>query len=185
MANWQYGTQWLTVLIVIDNHYHEMRTQEANLDLIGRIFRKRSKQISKHLDGMRLLNPEEHWLEWLGNDPRSAVYDQIEKMFREQRTGATLERLTVTSKPCYLTGGKESFGKILVIRAGIAVPFDAVVLEPNDSRQQVHGVFSWVAVNLDKGQERQDRTWLDLGDDSTNATELLEARIYFDRTDSM
>jgi hypothetical protein len=93
----------------------------------------------------------------------------------------------VTETPAYFTGGKPSAdpSEVLVVRAGLAVPFDAIVAESKDIRHQVCGVFSWVAVNLDGEKERRDRTWLDLGDDAQHAAALLKGRMYFDGVDGL
>jgi hypothetical protein len=32
---------------------------------------------------MSLLNPDEHWLGWLGRDPRAAVHDELESIFQQ------------------------------------------------------------------------------------------------------
>lgn len=138
--------------------------------------------MNKTSDDLSLLDPEKHWLGWLGDDPQSAVRDGLEGIFQEQVQGTKLEQLVLVDPPSYLTGGKPSSdpSKLVVTRAGLVVTFEAIVVEPNGTRHHLTGAFSWVAVNLDTSHNRIDRRWLDLYQDAEHAPELLKARMYFD-----
>jgi hypothetical protein len=68
--------------------------------------------------------------------------------------------------------------KMTVRRAALAVPFALAVLTPDGHRYVHTGVFSWVAVHLDKPDQRRDRTWFELGVSRADAAEDLKRRIY-------
>jgi hypothetical protein len=125
------------------------------------------------------LDPRQHWLGWLGVDPRAALREELERCFSQQVAGSVLERLALTREPRYLTGGRraEDPSKIVVVRAALAAPFAAVVRDPQGGLHELTGVFSWVAVGLE-GDDRRDRFYLDLGDDAVLALDRLTERIY-------
>jgi len=131
-------------------------------------------------DNLSFLNPDEHWLGWLGDDPRSAVRSQLEALFQRQTPGAKLEQLVITSQPKYLTGAKPTADpdQVEVVRAALAAPFYSLVREASGALHEVEGVFSWAAVGLNETNGRLDRMWLDLFDDADQAFDLLDERVY-------
>ncbi|MEU8777063.1 hypothetical protein [Streptomyces sp. NPDC048606] len=115
-------------------------------------------------DFARLTDPD-HWLGWLGERPAVAVRESIEGILREQVPDAVLEWFKVPEVPRYLTGarrGTDGANTVLVTRAGIAVPFALSVVSPGRRREILQGVFTWVAVGLDRPDGRKDRVWFDL-----------------------
>ena len=79
------------------------------------------------IDDFSSLTTSDHWLGWLGDDPARAVRSEIEDILRQQVPTARLVWVRLLEKPYYLTGGRklpEDPGKIIVTRAGLAVPFE-------------------------------------------------------------
>jgi hypothetical protein len=129
-------------------------------------------------DDFSPLNPSEHWLGWLGDDPACAVRSEIEGILRQQVPTAHLEWVRLVDKPYYLTGGRklpDDPGKLILTRAALAVPFELQVRSAGRV-DQLRGVFSWVAAGLDGA--RRDRVHFDLDADFASACEQLAARIY-------
>ena len=127
------------------------------------------------------LTDSKHWLDWLGPQPAGAVRDSIAGILDEQVSGATLEWIKVTDVPRYLTGGRpqpDDEGRIIVTRAGIALPFALSVISPGHKREILQGAFSWIAVRLDQLGNRKDQVWLDLRADLDWAATELRSRIY-------
>lgn len=129
-------------------------------------------------DDFSRLDPGEHWLGWLGDDPARAVRDAAEAMLEAQVAGARVDWMRIVERPHYLTGGRRTPDgkKVLVTRAALAAPFVLSVRDPSGSVEELRGVLSWVASGLDG--ERRDRTFLDLGRDFDWAKQELQARIY-------
>ena len=121
----------------------------------------------------------EHWLGWLGEDPAKALRDTVEGMLEAQVAGAHLVWMQLTGAPHYLTGVKrtEDGKKIQVTRAGLAAPFRLAVHDPSGDVDELVGIATWVATGLD-GNERRDRTFLDLNKDMDWGKTQLEARIF-------
>ncbi len=135
-------------------------------------------------DDFSRLDPTQHWLGWLGDDPARALRDAAERMLESQVAGARVEWMQLVDSPHYLTGGRRTDDgkKLLVTRAALAAPFVLSVRDPSGDVEELRGVLSWVACGLDGG-ERRDRTFLDLRVDFAWAQEQLQARIYeIDRT---
>ncbi|MFB8241052.1 hypothetical protein ACFC58_31395 [Kitasatospora purpeofusca] len=132
-------------------------------------------------DDFAALTDSEHWLDWLGPQPAVAVRDSIAQILDEQVSGATLEWLKITDVPRYLTGGRphpDDEDRMIVTRAGIAVPFALSVVSPGRKREILQGAFSWAAVGLDRPGARKDQVWLDLRADLDWAETELRNRIY-------
>ncbi|MFJ1708514.1 hypothetical protein [Kitasatospora sp. NPDC088346] len=132
-------------------------------------------------DDFAKLTDSEHWLDWLGQQPAAAVRDSIAGILDEQVSGATLEWIKVTDVPRYLTGGRpqpDDEDRMIVTRAGIALPFALSVISPGRRREILQGAFSWAAVRLDQPGDRKDQVWLDLRADLDWAEAELRTRIY-------
>ncbi|MFJ9608563.1 hypothetical protein ACIRS1_19720 [Kitasatospora sp. NPDC101176] len=131
-------------------------------------------------DDFSRLTDSDHWLEWLG-DPAAAVRGSIVDCLTSQAPGAVVEWVKIIDDPRYLTGGPRSPERddlMIVRRAGLAVSFALAVTAPGRERDVLTGVFSWVAVRLDRPGERKDRVWLDLWADLDRAAAELGKRIY-------
>lgn len=132
-------------------------------------------------DDFAKLTDSPHWLDWLAEEPSSAVRDSIARILDEQVTGAVLEWIKVLDDPRYLTGGRRHPGdpsRVTVTRAGIALSFALSVTSPGHAREILQGVFTWVAVSMDQPGRRKDRVWLDLRVDLDWAETQLRERIY-------
>lgn len=131
-------------------------------------------------DNLELLDPEKHYLGWLGDDPRQAFRVELERLFVQQSPGSKLEQVVLTSAPKYVTGAKPSPDrtKTFLVRTALAAPFHALVREGSGTLHEVVGVFTWAAANLHVQDGRCDRIWLDLFDDADRAFELLKVRVY-------
>ena len=132
-------------------------------------------------DDFSKFTSSEHWLDWLGEQPAVAVRDSIAEILDEQVSGAVLEWMKVLDVPRYLTGGRpqpDDESRMVVTRAGLALPFALSVTSPGRRREILQGVFSWVAVKLDQPGDRKDQVWLDLRVDLDWAETELRNRIY-------
>ncbi|MFF8837541.1 hypothetical protein [Streptomyces sp. NPDC015130] len=132
-------------------------------------------------DDFAKLTEPDHWLGWLGEQPVTAVRDSIAEILDEQVSGATVEWIKVVDAPRYLTGGRpepDDESRMIVTRAGIALPFALSVTSPGRRREILEGVFSWVAVSLDQPGNRKDQVWFDLRADLDWAETELRNRIY-------
>ena len=142
---------------------------------------RRNPEFGPPKDDFSKLSESGHWLGWLGEAPSAAVREGIAELLDEQVAGAVLEWVKVPDAPRYLTGGRLQPGdqsRLVVTRAGLALPFVLSVSTPDGSRDTLTGVFSWVSVNLDRPRARQDQVWLDLRADLDEAEETLRSRIY-------
>jgi hypothetical protein len=138
-------------------------------------------------DYERLESPD-HWLGWLpGSSPGLTIRQAIERRLADHVPGSRIEWLKVIDDPAFLTGGVRSpedsdtdpgFVRMTLRRAALAVPFALAVLTPDGHRYVHTGVFSWVAVHLDKPDQRRDRMWFELGASRADAAEDLKRRIY-------
>lgn len=66
----------------------------------------------------------------------------------------------------------------VLVRAGLAMPFKAIVCQPGGIVHEINGVLTWVATGLDTENDRKDNVYLDLDDAAESATDLLEQRLY-------
>lgn len=131
------------------------------------------------------LQPTEHMLKWLADDPYAAIYAQVEHILDQQVPGSRLESFRVTSEPQWLTGGRRSDDNpdlMVVVRTGVAFEFSLVVHEPSGATQELQGVYSWVGVHLDDQENRKQRLWFDLGGslETYGSAGELQDRLYFD-----
>ncbi|MFC9927857.1 hypothetical protein [Streptomyces sp. NPDC127190] len=132
-------------------------------------------------DDFAKLVDSQHWLGWLGEQPAVAVRDSIAGILADQVAGADLEWIKILDVPRYLTAGRprpDDASRLVVTRAGIALSFALGVTSPGREREILQGVFSWVAVGLDRPGERKDRVWFDLRADLDWAETQLRERIY-------
>ncbi|MFD7710185.1 hypothetical protein ACFV6E_08135 [Streptomyces sp. NPDC059785] len=132
-------------------------------------------------DEFARLTESTHWLDWLGDDPARAVRDSVEGCLTDQVAGAVLDWLKILDDPRFLTGGRprpDHPDRIIVTRAGLALPFALSVTAPGRKREILTGVFTWVAVGLDQPGGRKDQVWLDLRADPDWAEAELRKRIH-------
>ncbi|MCA9032137.1 MAG: hypothetical protein KDA69_16990 [Planctomycetaceae bacterium] len=136
------------------------------------------------MDDFSLLEPSAHMLAWLSDDYQAAVRDEILNALRKQVPGSTLEALSVTSDPQWLTGAipsEDDPDKAILVRTGVAFEISLVVQEPSGESHHLEGVYSWVGVNLNDAEAVQQRIWFDIGGkllEFGSAGELA-ARMYF------
>lgn len=131
-------------------------------------------------DFAKLTSPH-HWLGWLAAEPASAIRAELARALSEQVAGAVLEWVKVIEDPSFLTGGlRREDDAVIVVRAGLAVPFALSVVTPSE-RHILTGTLSWVATSLHRPGERRDRTWFDVGMSQSEAATELERRLYPDR----
>ncbi|MCA0315037.1 MAG: hypothetical protein LCH63_14555 [Candidatus Melainabacteria bacterium] len=76
------------------------------------------------------------------------------------------------------TAADEDSYTFVLVRAGLAMPFKAIVCQPGGIVHEINGVLTWVATGLDTENERKDNVYLDLDDAAESATDLLEQRLY-------
>ena len=134
-------------------------------------------------DDLSALTEPNHWLGWLGDDPGREVRDLIEESLTDQVAGTRIEWLKLTGEPKFLTSGKrqpDDPEKLLVVRAGLAVPFALSVRMPTGTRDLLLGVFSVALVGMDDPANTRQRLWLDLGADIEQIGAELENRLYND-----
>lgn len=130
-------------------------------------------------DDFTPLTSADHYLAWLGDDPAQAVRDELEAMLQKQVLSARVAWVHLEGEPQFLTGGRrlpEEPNKIIVTRAALAVAFELFVTSDTGD-ETLRGVFSWAATGLD-GENRRDRTWLDINADFDETSQLLKGRIY-------
>jgi hypothetical protein len=131
-------------------------------------------------DDFERLNSADHYLEWLGEDPPKAIRRQVERMLQEQVAGSVLRWIRVSDAPYFLTGGRKMENeptKVILTRAGLALPFQLEVRSPEGTDHALNGVFSWVATHLD-APPRKDQCFFDLDVTQDWAAEQLKQRLY-------
>jgi hypothetical protein len=137
-------------------------------------------------DFTRLESPD-HWLGWLPGTPAAAVRASIESVVAGQVPAATVPWIKVVDTPVFLTGGvrdPSDGDRIVVRRAGLAVPFALGAIAPGRPVDVLTGVFTWVATGLDAPEGHADQVWFDLGMTRQQAETRLEGRIFeLDRPD--
>ncbi|MCE3033016.1 hypothetical protein [Streptomyces sp. CMSTAAHL-2] len=132
-------------------------------------------------DDFAELTESRHWLDWLGEQPAVAVRESIPGILDEQVPGAVLEWVKILDAPRYLTGGRPQPGdadRMIVTRAAVALSFALSVTGPGGRREVLQGVFSWIAVGLDRPGERKDQVWFDLRAGLDRAEAHLRERIH-------
>jgi len=131
-------------------------------------------------DDLTALTSQDHFLEWLGDDPGKAVRDAIESLLVQQVPSTRLEWVRLEGTPYFLTGGRELKslpGQLLVTRTGVAVAFELQV-STDKQDERLRGVFTWVAIHLDDPDQRNDQVFLDLNVDQEQAETYLKLRLY-------
>ena len=68
------------------------------------------------------LQPTEHMLEWLSEDPYMSICAEIEQGLQQQVPGSQLTSFCVTSNPQWLTGAKpdQDPSEMILVRTGVA-----------------------------------------------------------------
>ncbi|NUT06391.1 MAG: hypothetical protein HOV76_23205 [Hamadaea sp.] len=130
-------------------------------------------------DDFAYLTEADHWLDWLGDDPASAVRDSVLEVLREQVPEASLRWMKIVAEPRFLTAGRpapDDPDKLLVTRAALAVSFALGVDSPGERYEILWGVFSAAVVGLDQPVGRS-RIWFDLWTDLDEVEEQLPDRI--------
>lgn len=140
---------------------------------------------SQHpMDDFAKLNETEHMLEWFAPEPYAAIRSSIEDILKQQAADSRLTTLKVLSEPQWLTGALPSRGDgdmLKLVRSGVAFELGLTV-ESQGQSHELTGVFTWVAVHLDKPGQQKQRAWLDLdGNLKRFGSEgELKTRVYFE-----
>lgn len=136
------------------------------------------------LDDFSKLKETEHMLKWFADDPYAAMRSSIEDSLKQQVPDSHLTSLRVLSAPQWLTGAVPSerdSGKAILVRSGVAFEV-ALTVESRGQTHQLSGVFTWVAVHLDKPGQHKQRVWMDLDGklEQFGSEGELKARVYFE-----
>jgi hypothetical protein len=118
-------------------------------------------------DDFAKLTGSDHWLEWLGDDPATAVRTSVAEILEEQVAGAALTWFKIVDEPKFVTAGRRSPDDpelLIVTRAGMAAPFALGVAKPgpDGGLEILWGVFSVAVVGIDRGDKARSRVWFDL-----------------------
>jgi hypothetical protein len=137
------------------------------------------------MDDLTPLKKTEHMLRWLADEPFSAIRSSIEGILKEQVADSHLVESRITSEPQWLTGARPHNAdrtKSILVRTGVAFEF-ALTVESHAGSEQLQGVFTWVAVNLDQPGRRMQRQWMDIGGtlSAFGSGGELKARVYLER----
>ncbi|WP_163507315.1 hypothetical protein [Fodinicola acaciae] len=130
-------------------------------------------------DDLRRLEPPDHWLGWLPDEPGPAVRTSIEGILDQQVAGSVVDWLKIIDEPVFLTSARrlpDDPDRVIATRAALAVSFALGARPPGGDSVILTGVFSWVAAGLDG--ERADQLWFDLGMSREEAETALKERIY-------
>jgi hypothetical protein len=136
------------------------------------------------LDDFARLKETEHMLQWLAEEPYAAIRSSIEDSLKQQVADSRLVSLRVLSEPQWLTGALPSKGdgsKAILVRSGVAFEV-AFTAETREQSHQLRGVFTWVAVDLDKPGQHKHRVWMDLDGklDQFGSEGELKTRVHFE-----
>ena len=136
------------------------------------------------MDDFAQLKQTEHMLQWFADDPYAAIRSSIDDMLKQQVSDSRLMILRVLSKPQWLTGARPSDtdrNQAILVRSGVAFEFDLSV-ESGGQTHQLSGVFTWVAVHLDKPGQHKHRVWMDLSGslEKFGSEGELKTRVYFE-----
>ena len=136
------------------------------------------------MDDFAKLKETEHMLQWFADEPYAAIRSSIEDMLKEQVADSRLTKLSVLSEPQWLTGARPSeadSSKAILIRSGVAFEFGLSV-ESQGKAHQLTGVFTWVAVHLDRPGLHKHRVWIDINGTLTafGSEGELKNRVYFE-----
>ncbi len=103
-------------------------------------------------DDFGRLERADHWLGWLPGAPAVVVRDSVANLIDEQVAGAVLEWMKIVDEPVFLTGAKrgpDGVEQLILVRAGMALPFALAVRAPSGQRDVLLGAFTWVIAGLD------------------------------------
>ena len=136
------------------------------------------------MDDFTKLKKTEHMLKWFADDPYAAIRSSVEDTLKQQVPDSRLVTLGVLSEPQWLTGALPSEGgssKAILVRSGVAFEF-ALTVESQGRSHQLFGVFTWVAVHLNKPGQHKQRVWMDLDGklEQFGSEGELKTRIYFE-----
>lgn len=134
------------------------------------------------MDDFQPLKSSEHMLKWLAEDPYAEIRGSLEEMVQEQAPGSKVTGIRVTSDPQWLTGGRpsdENPDHVVLVRTGVAFALEMDVASGDGSEQQVRAIYSWVGVQLDSPDARQ-QIWIDVDGtlEQFGAEGELKSRIY-------
>ncbi len=137
------------------------------------------------MNEFKKLIPTEHMLKWLSDKPYEQIISQIESMLGQQVPGSKIIRFSVNSEPDWLSGGRknpEDEAKVILVRAGVAFEFALIVQTSVSQMDDLSGVFTWCAVNLDVPGDVKQRYWLDIDEslETFGSKGELKDRIYFE-----
>ncbi len=138
---------------------------------------------------LKKLEPTLHMLRWLSEDPFRTIVEEITSILNRQVPGSILHRFHVVSEPDWLTGALPSSddpSKVILVRTGVAFPFELSVETPAKELFELCGVFSWVGINLNLPGQAKQRTWFDIDGDmqSFGSKGALRERVYFEANPS-
>jgi hypothetical protein len=129
-------------------------------------------------DDFSSLENSNHWLDWIGDEPGQEIRVRIESALRNQEPSTRVESIRAIGEPCFLTSARddpEDTEYAVLTRAGLALQL-LVDVAFDDGKEQLSGVFSWVAANLN--DDRTDRIYFDISADFELASEALKVRLY-------
>ena len=136
------------------------------------------------MDDFTKLKQTEHMLVWFADEPYASIRSSIEGMLKQQVTDSRVTELRVLSEPQWLTGAIPSeadSSKAILVRSGVAFEFGLSV-QSQGQTYPLAGVFTWVAVHLDRPGQHKHRVWIDLsGTLATFGSEgELRTRVHFE-----
>lgn len=131
------------------------------------------------------LEQTKHMLEWLNDDPYSAIVTMAENVFSQQVSGSKIVEFVVTSEPDWLTGGlpeADNPDKMVLVRAAVAFECAIKIGSPDGQLHELQWVFTLAGVNLNNDRLRSQRLWVDLGGvlEEFGSQGALMTRVYFD-----
>jgi hypothetical protein len=126
-----------------------------------------------------------HMFKWLHPDPTEAIKTAFQENLNSQVSGSVLTKLHIVNSPQWLSGGirqEDDEDKVILVRAGVAFSFILNVQDASDVVHELTGVYSWVAVNMNKNEETKQRTWFDLNGtlEEFGSKGILATRVYFE-----
>ena len=129
-----------------------------------------------------------HMLEWLNDEPYSAIVTMVENVFGQQVPGSKIVEFVVTSEPDWLTGGlpdSDDPKKIVLVRAAVAFECGIKISSPDGQLHELNGVLTLAGTHLNNDQLRQQRFWVDLDGtlEEFGSQGALMTRVYFDGDD--
>lgn len=138
------------------------------------------------MDDFSPLDATYHMLQWLADDPYPAIRYEVEQLLQKRVPDANLSRFTVTGPPDWLTGASPSpqdETKALLVRCGVAIPFNLDVKSMTAGDETFSGIFTWAASQLDTPERALHQIWFDINGDLTRFGKdgELRSRIFVER----